>query len=183
VIFMEHRLLCNMQSYVPLENSASEIGKGRVMHSGNDITLVGISHMVIEALRASHYLEKAGIGAEVIDPIWLKPLDIDLIVESVRKTGRLLVVDNGWLNCGASGEIILQVLERLPEGVRGKPIAIKRLGFAESPCPTTKPLENLFYSNGKTIAEAALKLIDPTRKIELPADHEIKEVDEFKGPF
>jgi pyruvate dehydrogenase E1 component beta subunit len=179
VIFMEHRLLCNMQSFVSEEAFATEIGKGRVMHEGKDVTIVGVSHMVIEALRASHYLEKAGISAEVIDPIWLAPLDMDLIIESVRKTGRLLVVDNAWLNCGASAEILTRVMEALP----GKPLSMARMGFAPTPCPTTKPLENLFYPNGKTIAEAAYRLIDPKGKIDLPADHEIKEVDEFKGPF
>lgn len=183
VVFMEHRLLCNMDAYVPEKSFTCEPGKGRVMHEGKDVTIIGISHMVIEALRASHYLEKMGIGAEVIDPVWLKPLDIGLIVQSVRKTGRLLVVDNGWLPCGASAEILTQVMEHLPEGLHGKPIPMKRLGFADTPCPTTKPLENLFYPNGKTIAEAAFRLIDAKGKLDLPADHEIKEVNEFKGPF
>ncbi len=182
VIFMEHRLLCNMQSYVAEEAFATEVGKGRVMHEGKDVTIVGISHMVIEALRASHYLEKAGISAEVIDPIWLQPLDMELILASVKKTGRLLVVDNGWLNCGSAGEIITRVLEHAQ--TEGWPVPrMQRMGFAPTPCPTTKPLENLFYPNGKTIAEAAHKLIDPKGRIDLPADHEIKEVDEFKGPF
>lgn len=183
VVFMEHRLLCNMQSYVAPGEVLCPTGKGRVMHEGTDVTVVAISHMVIEALRASHYLEKAGISAEIIDPIWLKPLDVDLIVESVKKTGRLLVVDNGWLNCGAAAEIMMQVMERLPEGLGGKPIPMKRIGFADTPCPTTKPLENLFYPNGKTIAEAAAALVKPGGRIELPADHEIREIDEFKGPF
>jgi pyruvate dehydrogenase E1 component beta subunit len=183
VIFMEHRLFCNMQSYVSADPFVTPLGKGRVMHEGKDITIVGISHMVIESLRASHYLEKAGISAEIIDPITLRPLDIDMIVASVKKTGRLLVVDNGWLNCGAAGEIMMQVMEALPEGLGGKPIPMARMGFAESPCPTTKPLENLFYPNGKTIAERAFRLVDPKGKLDLPADHEIKEVDEFKGPF
>ena len=183
VIFMEHRLVCNMQSYVSEESYVTPLGKGRVMREGRDVTIVGISHMVIEALRASHYLEKAGIDAEIIDPISLRPLDMDLIVASVRKTGRVLVVDNGWLMCGASAEILTQVMEALPEGINGKPVAMARMGFADTPCPTTKPLENLFYPNGKTIAERAFRLVDKQGKIDLPQDHEIKEVDEFKGPF
>ncbi len=183
VIFMEHRLLCNMQSYVDEAMYEVPFGKARVMHEGKDVTILGISHMVIEALRASHYLEKSGISAEVIDPISLRPLDMDTIIASVKKTGRLLIVDNGWQMCGAGAEIMAQVFERLPQGVNGKPVAMKRMGFADTPCPTTKPLENLFYPNGKTIAEAAFRLVDPNGKIDLPADHEIKEVDEFKGPF
>jgi pyruvate dehydrogenase E1 component beta subunit len=183
VIFVEHRLLCNMQSYVAADSYETPLGKARVMHEGEDITIVGISHMVIESLRASHYLEKAGIKAEIIDPITLRPLDIDTIVASVKKTGRLLVVDNAWLNCGAAGEIIMQVMEALPNGIKGKAIPLARMGFADTPCPTTRPLENLFYPNGKSIAEQAFRLVHPKGKIDLPADHEIKEVDEFKGPF
>ncbi len=183
VIYMEHRLLCNMQSYVPLEPFVCPVGKGRIMREGTDVTIVGISHMVLEALRASHYLQVAGISAEVIDPIWLRPLDIDMIVESVKKTRRLLVVDNAWLQCGMSAEIMMQVLERLPAGLNGKPIPMQRMGFADTPCPTTRSLENVFYPNGKTIAAAAHRLIDPQGKLVLPEDHEIKEIDEFKGPF
>lgn len=183
VIFMEHRLICNMQSYVPEKSYVTPLGKGRVMREGTDVTIIGISHMVIEALRASHYLEKAGIEAEVLDPISLRPLDLELIVTSVKKTGRLLVVDNGWLMCGAAAEILTQVMEALPDGIHGKPIAMARMGFADTPCPTTKPLENIFYPNGKTIAESAFRLIDKNATLDLPSDHEIKEVDEFKGPF
>lgn len=183
VIFMEHRLLCNMQSFVSPEPYATPLGEARVMREGKDITILGISHMVIESLRASHYLEKAGIQAEVIDPITLRPLDMKTVIESVKRTGRLLIVDNGWLTCGASAEIMAQLMEALPDGIKGKPIPMARMGFADTPCPTTKPLENLFYPNGKTIAERAFRLIDPRGKIDLPADHEIKEVDEFKGPF
>ncbi len=186
VVFMEHRLLCNAESYVPEEMYAVELGKARVMTEGDDITIVAISHMVIESLRASHYLEKANIRAEVIDPITLRPLDMESIVASVKKTGRLLIVDNGWLTCGASAEIMAQIVEHLPDGINGKPVKMARMGFADTPCPTTKPLENLFYPNGRTIAEKAHALVKPEETDHtawLPEAHEIREVDEFKGPF
>lgn len=183
VIYMEHRLLCNMESYVPSESYETPLGKARIMSEGKDVTIVGISHMVIECLRAGKYLEKAGINAEIIDPITLRPLDMDSIIASVKKTGRLLIVDNGWLTCGTGSEIMARMIEAFPEGLNGKVIPMARMGFADTPCPTTKPLENLFYPNGKTIAERAYRLIDSKGKIDLPADHEIKEVDEFKGPF
>ena len=181
VIFMEHRLMCNMQSYVSEESYVTPLGKGRVMREGQDVTIVGISHMVIEALRASHYLEKSGIDAEVIDPISLRPLDMDLIIASVKKTGRILVVDNGWLMCGAASEILTRIVEALPEGINGKPIAMARMGFADTTCPTTKPLENIFYPNGKTIAERAFRLVDKNGKIDLPPDHEIKRSRRVQG--
>ena len=87
-------------------------GKARVCTAGDDITIVGISNMLVECLRAHELLADIGIDAEVIDPISLVPLDIDTIVQSVRRTGRLLVVDNAWTNCGASAEIVARVAER-----------------------------------------------------------------------
>ena len=184
VIFMEHRLLCNKEAYVPAESYEVELGKGRVLIEGNDITIVAISHMLVEAQRARKHLEKIGITAEIIDPISLKPLDIDLIVKSVKKTGRLLVVDNGWLTCGAAAEILTQVIEKLPNGLNGKVIPMARMGFAETTCPTTKPLEDLFYPRGRTIAARAYELIrDDGATDWLPTSDERTEIEEFKGPF
>ena len=185
VIFMEHRLLYNTEAYVPVENYVCELGKGRIMFEGNDITVVGISHMVLESMRAKKYLEQVDISAEVIDPISLRPLDLELIKKSVEKTGKLLVVDNGWLACGATSEIITRVIEELPNGVNGKPILVKRMGFADTPCPTTRCLEDLFYPNGKTIADVAYKMLNPGDKINWDSisKESALEIDEFKGPF
>lgn len=184
VIFIEHRLLCNNQSYVDEKPFVSEIGKGRVMSEGSDITIVAISHMALEAMRAKHHLEKAGISAEIIDPIWLKPLDVDLIANSVAKTGRLLVVDNAWETCGASAEIITQMVEKFPGGIDGKPINMSRMGFAEVTCPTTRALEDLFYPNGNTIAKRAYSMIRDDADLSwLPEGIDKNEIDEFKGPF
>lgn len=184
VIFMEHRLLCNHEAYVDEAPFASEIGKGRIMAEGDDVTIVGISHMAREAMRAKHHLEAAGVSAEVIDPIWLKPLDMGLIAKSVEKTGRLLVVDNAWMTCGAASEIMTQIIERFPEGLDGKAIAMARMGFAEVTCPTTRSLEDLFYPNGNTIAKRAYDMVKKDGDISwLPDGIEKNEVDEFKGPF
>jgi pyruvate dehydrogenase E1 component beta subunit len=184
VIFMEHRLLCNSEAYVAEESFEVELGKGRVLVAGDDITIVAISHMVIEAQRAKANLDRAGISAEIIDPITLKPLDIDLIVESVKKTGKLLVVDNGWLTCGTTSEIMAQVIEALPEGVNGKAIPMARMGFAETTCPTTRALEDHFYPNGRTIATKAYDMVKGDGAVDwLPDSEEKTEIDEFKGPF
>lgn len=181
VIFMEHRLLYGMESYVPKDFYCLPLGKGRIMRSGDDITIVGISHMVIESLRAAKLLENVSIMAEVIDPISLRPLDIDIICDSYKKTKKLLVVDNGWLMCGASAEIITQIIERLPNGVNGEMHAIQRLGFADVPCPTTKSLENLFYPDAISIANKVLCIMG--REVDLCSVNENTEIDEFKGPF
>ncbi len=106
VIFMEHRLLYGTEAIVPTESFTAEIGKGRLVAPGNDITLVGISNMVMECLRARELLAEVGISAAVVDPVWLTPLDMATIEASAEHTGRLLVVDTAWTTCGASAEII-----------------------------------------------------------------------------
>src|SRR5439155_3005310 len=113
VLFVEHRLLHFQSGPVPEEAFLVQPGKSRITATGEDITLVGISSMQMECLGARHYLDKIGIQAEVIDPIWLSPLDCETIVASAEKTGKLLVVDNGWTCCGAGAEIVGRVAERL----------------------------------------------------------------------
>src|SRR5215831_9924514 len=132
VIYVEHRLLHFQDGPVPQSSYVVNLGRARMTSAGKDITLVGISYMQGEYLRARRYLKDIGINAEVIDPIWLSPLDIDTIAESVQRTGRLLVVDTGWLPCGASAEIVALIAERL-QGVRD--LSLKRMGFAHTTCP------------------------------------------------
>jgi acetoin:2,6-dichlorophenolindophenol oxidoreductase subunit beta len=137
VLYVEHRLLHFQKGPAPEQSYTVMPGKARITAVGDDVTLVGISWMQVECLRAAKYLESVGIKTEVIDPIWLSPLDIETIVESVERTGRLIVVDTAWVNCGAAAEIAAQVAERL-QGTRD--LRIKRMGFAPTTCPTTPTL-------------------------------------------
>lgn len=178
VMFVEHRLLHFQKGPVPEPAYAIQPGKARITAAGSDVTVVGISYMQIECLRAQRYLAEVGLEAEVIDPIWLSPLDIDTIVASVEKTGRLCVVDNGWATCGASAEIVSQVSERL-QGVRE--IQVKRLGFAAVTCPTAPNLEELYYPNGRTIASALHEMVKGQAWLPDERD-DLKDI-EFKGPF
>ena len=155
-------------------------GKARVLTEGDDITLVGISHMVVECVRAKHLLNDVGISAEVIDPITLTPVDIESIGSSVDKTGRLLVVDNAWVNCGMSSEIITQLVETKQGEVR---FLARRMGFLPTSCPTTKPLENRFYPNASTIAERAYAMVKGRDAEWQPKIDEASEISEFRGPF
>jgi len=180
VLFVEHRMSHFQRGPVPEESYLVQPGKARITSVGEEITLVGISYMQTECLRASAYLADIGIDAEVIDPIWLSPLDIDTIADSAEKTGRLVVVDTAWTNCGASAEIVAQVSERL-QGIRD--LRVQRLGFAPTTCPTTPALEDLFYPNARTIAAACRDLIEGRPTGWLPAERDDLRSIEFKGPF
>lgn len=180
VIYVEHRLLHFQHGPVPEASYTVPPGKARITAKGSDVTLVGISAMQVECLAAAAHLKQTGITAEVIDPIWLSPLDMDTIAESVEKTGRLLVVDNGWTTCGAGAEIVAQAAERLM-GVRD--LRVQRLGFAPVTCPTTPALESLFYPNARTIAGAARDLVEGAKTGWLPEENPEQPRIEFKGPF
>lgn len=182
VIFMEHRLLYPTEAYVPETPYELLPGKARVVAPGDDVTLVGVSNMVLECLRARELLTEIGIGAEVIDPIWLAPLDIDTIVESARRTRRLVVADNGWTACGAGAEIVAAVLERV--GQEGG-IAVKRVGFAATACPPSPVLEAAFYPNPGTVASAVHALVRPTAPAWTPDPERTKLAHQaqFRGPF
>jgi pyruvate/2-oxoglutarate/acetoin dehydrogenase E1 component len=184
VIFVEHRLLYATEAYVDEKPYTVEFGKARIAAPGNDITLVGVSNMVVECLRAQELLAEVGITAEVIDPISLVPLDFDTILASARRTGRMLVVDNAWTNCGASAEIIARLAEETSGG-DGKPIVMRRMGFATTTCPTTPALEQAFYPNPATIASAVHSLVRPKDKAWSPAPERavLAYQRQFRGPF
>lgn len=179
VIFIEHRLLYYQKGHVPEESYTMPFGKARTLAKGDDITLVGISQMAIECLRARRYLQEKGISAEVIDPLSLCPLDIDTIEAAVLKTKNIIIVDNAWMNCGAGAEIIT----RLSERKKCKDFSFYRMGFAFTPCPTTPSLEHRFYPNAEKIASEAFKMMNPKEKNWEPSLKLKVEEAEFKGPF
>jgi len=181
VIFMEHRLLYPTSTEVDPAPFLVQPGQARICRPGQDITIVGISNMVQEAIRAAELLDEVGITAEVIDPIWLRPLDIDTILTSARRTRRLLVVDNGWTMCGASAEIVAAIAERAPEAG----IHARRIGFADTTCPTSPWLEAHFYPNPASIAATAWNLVHPEAAPWQPSEEQAKLAyqTQFKGPF
>lgn len=180
VIFVEHRMLHSQKGHVPEEPYVVPFGKARVVAPGTDVTIVGISYAVVECMRAREALAGAGISAEVLDPLSLSPLDTATIAASVRRTGRLLVVDTGWTFCGASAEIVASVGEALQDSGAFR---FKRSGFAPVVCPTTRKLEDLYYPNAATIASDAHALVTGGRETWTPDRIEAPEILEFKGPF
>jgi len=182
VIFVEHRLLYPTQAVVPAAPFTVEFGRARVSARGNDITIVAVSNMVLECLRARELLLDAGIEAEVIDPISLTPLDTATMLESALRTRRLLVVDNGWTNCGAAAEILARVAE---SGATEAGVRMARMGFAATTCPPSPPLENEFYPNPAKIASTAHALVhgDGGGWAPDPERAELSYQLQFRGPF
>ncbi len=180
VLFVEHRLLYYTEADVPQEQFEVPFGVANICAPGSDVTIVAISNMVIESLRARELLDGIGIDAEIIDPISLVPLDIETIVASVEKTGHLLVVDNAWISCGMSAEIVAQVIQKA-----STPVRVDRLGFAPVPCPTTPTLEDAFYPNPATIASTAFRLLNPEMPDWAPDPERaaLAYQQKFRGPF
>jgi pyruvate/2-oxoglutarate/acetoin dehydrogenase E1 component len=180
VMYVEHRLLYFQEGPVPPGTFTVPPGRAPPPASGGDVTLVGISHMQLECLRARQHLKEVGVEAEVIDPIWLSPLDTETIVASARRTGHLIVVDNAWTTCGAGAEIVARLAERLGPA---EPVRVRRMGFAEVTCPPAPTLEDRFYPNARTIAAAAYDLVRGAAQGWVPEGREDLAAAAFKGPF
>ncbi len=179
VMFIEHRLLHFQVGYVPEELYSVPLGQARVLAKGDDVTLVGISWMVVECLRARSYLQQRGISAEVIDPVTLSPLDMNTIAESAARTGNVVVVDSAWTSAGISAEILARLVEETNSGPRPR---VWRMGFAATTCPTTRKLENLFYPNGRSIAAFVNERLGGDTSWS-PQEEETASQVEFRGPF
>jgi acetoin:2,6-dichlorophenolindophenol oxidoreductase subunit beta len=180
VIFIEHRLLYYTDAFVPEALYEVPFGVAKTVCEGGDITIIGVSNMLVECMRAQELLAEIGISAEVIDPVSLAPLDTDTIAASASRTGNLLVVDNAWTNCGASAEIMASVMERTDQ-----PIKARRMGYAPTTCPTTPVLEDHFYPNPVTIAQSAHEMLHPGAAEWRPDPERAKLAyqAQFRGPF
>lgn len=124
VIFLEHKGLYEMTEDVPDNLSPAPLGKGRVVVAGSDVTIVAFSKMVQVAKSVALEVSKGGISVELIDPRWASPLDLSLILASVERTGRLVVVDEGAAHAGLAAEVISQVIRRGFNHLKGAPVAV-----------------------------------------------------------
>jgi len=178
VIFMEHRWLYDVTGLVDEELSVP-LGKSRVIRPGNALTVVCTSWMNVEALKAAEILARRGVEIEVMDVRTVAPLDETLIVQSVQKTGHCIVADYDWVFCGFSAELAAMISHRC-FGALEKPV--ERLGFAHVPCPTTRPLENLYYHSAVNIIRTAEKMLGLS-ETDLSKDEFFSYEKNFKGPF
>ena len=178
VIFLEHRWLYDVVGEVD-DTQVLPLGQCKVLRPGTDVTIVSCSWMSVEAAQAARILSEYQVEAEIVDVRTLAPLDVGTIIDSVRKTGRVVIADNDWTFCGASAEISAQITEECFGSLKAPPI---RIGFAPVPCPTTRPLENLFYPSAKDIVRAVEKLLGLT-SIDLSQETFNEYERRFKGPF
>jgi pyruvate dehydrogenase E1 component beta subunit len=131
-------------------------GKAVVRREGRDVTIVAVSLMVYEAVKAARELEAEGISAEVIDPRTIKPLDMETILASVKKTGRLVIADAGGVMTGISAEIAAQAADKGFESLKAP---VLRVGLPDVPTPAAWELEKAFYPGVEDIKSAARRAV------------------------
>jgi len=156
VLFVEHRWLHKTTGHVPEELYSIPFGKGVIRRKGNDITIVAVSYMLVEALKAAEKLQDAGISAEVVDPRTLKPFDEGILLESVAKTGRLLITDTGCKTGGAAAEIAAIAAEKAFHYLK-RPV--RRVCCPDTPTPTSDVLEKAYYPTADDIFAEAEDLV------------------------
>lgn len=184
VIFIEHRWLHNISDDVPEDYYTVPLGKARVMCAGDDVTIVGTSYMALESLRAAERLREDGISAEVIDLRTIRPWDVETVLTSVRKTGRLVVADTAGAAFGISAEIVATVLEREFASIKTTPI---RIALPDHPCPTSPALSNHYYPRAHHIIVEISRLMGRQSGADINESSSASRFDvpdsSFKGPF
>jgi 2-oxoisovalerate dehydrogenase E1 component len=155
VLFLEHRELMTVKGPVPEEEYFIDFGQAAIVREGSDITVVALALMVHKTLTACETLAKEGINVELIDPRTVAPLDVDTIIKSVAKTGRILIVDEDFAHCGISAEIAAQLADR---GFDDLDAPIRRLNGKPSPTPYSPTLEAAVVPDVEAIAEAIRNL-------------------------
>ncbi len=156
VVFIDDRWLHGIEEVVPEETYEVEIGRAVVRREGEHLTIAAISFMAHESIKAAALLAEAGVDVEIIDLRSAKPIDEQLILQSVRKTGRLMIADGGWKTCGLAAEISAMVTESA-FGYLKAPIL--RVTLPDCPAPASSALEKTYYPTVQTIVQSARSLL------------------------
>jgi len=156
VVYLPDRWLNGCAGPVPEEIYDVPIGQAAVRRIGTDVTIVASSYLAVEAVKAAETLKQLGIDAEVVDLRTIKPLDRDAIVTSVKKTGRLLVVDGGWTSFGVSAEVVAVVAERAFHALKAP---VLRVALPDTPAPASRSLEQAYYRHANDIVDAACEMV------------------------
>jgi pyruvate/2-oxoglutarate/acetoin dehydrogenase E1 component len=159
VLFIDDRWLYELEADLPPVNPHLRLTdvRPRVDVTGTDVTLVGCSYSAELCRLAAEQLTKHGVSAEVIDLRIINPLDRSMMIQSVKKTGRLIAVDGDWSTCGLASEIIASVVESIsPSSLKTAP---RRITLPDSPAPTSKPLEEAYYIKANSITREVLQML------------------------
>jgi pyruvate/2-oxoglutarate/acetoin dehydrogenase E1 component len=156
VLYIDDRWLYSQSGPVPEETYRTPIGEAAIRRTGGDVTIVGISWMAAKALEAAEILAAQGIEAEVIDLRSLKPWDQARVLESTRKTGRLIVADPGWRTAGASAEIAATVAAEVFNDLHAP---VERVTLPDTPAPTAREEEQAYYPGPSAIVEATWRTL------------------------
>lgn len=186
VLFIEHRWLHGITDRVPEESYTVPLDQARIRRPGKDATVLAFSYMVIEALLAAEALGELGLDLEVIDARAVRPLDMASIVESVKRTGTLIVADTAWKTGGIAGEVVAGVTEAAFGALRRAPL---RIALPDLPAPTSPHLTLGYYPDALQLANAIVAHLGapvPTselaRRLIRNTPHDIPQRD-FRGPF
>jgi pyruvate/2-oxoglutarate/acetoin dehydrogenase E1 component len=183
VVMLEHRLMYEIEFENKKTNLSNPLMGSILEREGKDVTIVATSVMVLEAKRAAEHLANNGISVEIIDLHSISHPDKKMIIESVKKTGKLLVADTSWAQFGVSAEINRIINEHGPAILKAPTIS---LGMASAPCPTAKALEDMYYPDVHEIVVEVMKLHRNSNdfKINIPEKQSMTDFyKHFKGPF
>lgn len=153
VLFLDHRRLYELSGEVPEDMYSIPFGKADVKVLGKDLSIIAVSSMVPESIKAANWLMDKGISVEVVDIRSIRPLDMDTIVKSVEKTGRALVIDNSTPIGGLGAEISASIAELLFDKLKQP---VKRLSYPDTPVPAAYVLEDEYFISWRKIADTVL---------------------------
>ena len=157
VIFIEHRWLYNLEGEVPDQPYRVPLGQANIIRQGSDVTIVASSYSVTEAIRAERVLQQAGVSAGVVDLRTVRPLDRQTIIDSVRKTGRLVAIDLAWNSLGVNAEVLATVVESAQSELKCAPV---RLALEDTPTPASSSLAQGYYPNAVKIIESVASMLE-----------------------
>ena len=172
VIMVENRMLYKNSGNIHFDESY--LPDIRKLENGNDLTLISISHTSLEASRAISILNEKQISVDHFSLINLTNFSKDILLKSAKKTGKVLLIDNGWVKCSIVKDILCDLYIA---GFRGEG---QIMGYAHAPCPTPRALENIYYQTPTSIAKEIQKMLNINSDIFIPDSPEILS---FKGPF
>ena len=157
VVYMEHGSLYGIKGQIPEEDYTIPMGVGDIKREGKDISIITYSYMVHKALAAAETLEAEGIDAEVVDLRTLRPMDVDIIIASVKKTHRVVVLHEACVTGGIGGEIVAKIAENVFDYIDAP---IKRVGIPDVPVPYAKTLEDAIVPNEEMLITCVKEVME-----------------------